>query len=434
MSNTATLRTEATKRSADALIAFARTALVTLALLLIWLSLNPFSGGQPINEGGSVLNQITYTGVLGILLLAMLTVVPPAVATRLVSLPWLLLIGWVVVSGLFVSPAGDVAVRGAMFSVIVVMLAGLIVVCAPTERALLCAVAGASGTILVLSMAGMVLLPNAAVHTAFEAEPQHAGLWRGVFSHKNIAGPVMVLIMFAGIYVARRLSLIAGLLIAVAAFAFVYNTGSKTSLALAPMVLLLVALPNMMGLRAMVPLACVIAIAAAHALTIGSVYLDAFDGIVQTISPDTTYTGRTEIWAFAKDYVLAKPLTGFGYAGFWGTDTVLGAEQPFDRAWDPRGIIHGHNGYLDALLFFGIPGFALMIWATVVSPAFQYVVAIRSPANDAANDFFYMLIVFATLNASLESFFFNRTDPVWLTLVFALFGLRLASWLNVSRT
>ena len=35
-------------------------------------------------------------------------------------------------------------------------------------------------------------------------EPEHAGLWRGVFTHKNIAGPVMACFSFAGLYLCRR--------------------------------------------------------------------------------------------------------------------------------------------------------------------------------------------------------------------------------------
>ena len=42
------------------------------------------------------------------------------------------------------------------------------------------------------------------MHTANSLEPEHAGLWRGVFTHKNIAGPVMACFSFAGLYLCRR--------------------------------------------------------------------------------------------------------------------------------------------------------------------------------------------------------------------------------------
>ena len=59
-------------------------------------------------------------------------------------------------------------------------------------------------TVVVASYIGLVLLPDVAIHTANSAEPEHAGLWRGVFAHKNIAGPVMACFSFAGLYLLRR--------------------------------------------------------------------------------------------------------------------------------------------------------------------------------------------------------------------------------------
>jgi O-antigen ligase len=48
-------------------------------------------------------------------------------------------------------------------------------------------------------------------------------------------------------------------------------------------------------------------------------------------------------------------------------------------------------------------------------------------------DFFLMIVFFGTLNAMLESFFFRRMDPVWLTLVFAIFGLRLTAKIIIPK-
>ncbi len=55
-----------------------------------------------------------------------------------------------------------------------------------------------------LSYVGLVIFPDVAIHTADSIEPEHAGLWRGVFPHKNIAGPVMACFSFGGLYLWRR--------------------------------------------------------------------------------------------------------------------------------------------------------------------------------------------------------------------------------------
>ncbi|MEO1747804.1 MAG: O-antigen ligase [Pseudomonadota bacterium] len=430
------IETQAISLDRDKLAHFAsawRTVLITIGLAVLWLSFEPFSGGQDYESGGSLVNQLGYTSLTGLMLLTLLTCAHPAFLFRLLSTPWLLLFAWVLIAGIVISPEGDDAARGAIFSVIVAIMAACLVPCAPSERGLIGALTVSAVVILFLSYAGLFIFSDAAVHTAAEAEPQHSGLWRGVFVHKNVAGPVMAMLLFVGLYIMRRGQILFGLLIALGAFFFVYKTGSKTSLALVPLVIAAVLMPSTVGLRSLIPFIGVSAIIGAHALTLGTIFFDDLNAIVRTISPDTTFTGRTDIWAFAREYLWERPWTGFGYAGFWGTPLVLGAEQPFDRIWDPRGIVHGHNGYLDALLIFGLPGLVLLFWVTIIAPAAQYARAPRLPANNALNDLFFMIILFAALNASLESFFFNRADPVWLTLVFALFGLRLSSRFPITR-
>ncbi|MEN0000911.1 MAG: O-antigen ligase [Pseudomonadota bacterium] len=433
MSSIGTLETDLSEHRSRQFVTLWRTLLVTAALITIWLSFVPFNGDQPVQSRGTLINQVGYTTIAALLLATLMMFVSSAAVTRLLSASWLLLMGWILISGMVVSPLGDDGVRGAIFSLVVTVLAACIVAAAPDERSFVKALTVAVALILGLCYAGLVLLPEAAIHTTNDIEPQHVGLWRGVYFHKNMAGPVMAMLLFASLYIARRGSTGVGLLLAFAALFFLYQTGSKTSFALAPVVIAIVFIPASLGLRFLVPFLALVAIAGAHALTIGTVYFDQLDGIVKLLSPDTTFTGRTQIWTFAQPYTMEHPLTGFGYGGFWRTETATGAEQPFDTFWDPRGIIHGHNGYLDAILNFGVPGFALMIWVTICAPALHFWVAPRTHANDAATEFFYMVIVFAALNASLESFFFNRADPVWITAVFALFGLRLASRFPITR-
>jgi O-antigen ligase len=47
---------------------------------------------------------------------------------------------------------------------------------------------------------GIVALPGIAIHSADSVEYQHAGFWRGLFAHKNVAGPVMACFSFTGLY------------------------------------------------------------------------------------------------------------------------------------------------------------------------------------------------------------------------------------------
>ncbi|WP_421854006.1 O-antigen ligase family protein [Oricola sp.] len=306
-------------------------------------------------------------------------------------------------------------------------MAGTIVLLAPSAGTLARILAGGAVAVLGLSYAGLILLPEAAIHPASGVEAFHAGLWRGIYSHKNMAGPLMASLVFVGIYLMRRGQHWLGAGIAVLALIFVWNTGSKTSAALAPAIVIMVLLPAMTGMRTLAAIAVLAAIISINALTIGSVFVPGFDAILRTFNETTTFTGRTEIWEFAGDFVLQRPWTGFGFDSFWGTGITADAEQPFDRAWDPRGIIHGHNGFLDIALFMGVPAMLLAVWLFVIAPVWQY---IRTPSlleNALLADLCLMIVAFLVMNSALESYFFRRADPAWLTLVIALMGLRLCA-------
>ena len=34
---------------------------------------------------------------------------------------------------------------------------------------------------------------------------------------------------------------------------------------------------------------------------------------------DPTFTGRTDIWKFVVTQIMQRPITGYGFATFWGT-------------------------------------------------------------------------------------------------------------------
>ncbi|TIS31402.1 MAG: O-antigen ligase family protein, partial [Mesorhizobium sp.] len=74
-----------------------------------------------------------------------------------------------------------------------------------------------------------------------------------------------------------------------------------------------------------------------------------------------------------------------------------------------------------------IPALCVAVYTFLVAPLRDYM---RIPLRKEyiyLGDFFMMVVLFAALNAFLESFFFHRADPVWLLFVFGMFGLRQVS-------
>lgn len=413
-----------------------RAVLAAIVLGVLWITLTPFSGGG-IGEGGETsfervgrpINQLGFS-ILGAIVLAIVgTLVDRRVVLAAVSPAWLVM-GLIVAISAFSGPYNEGLWRSAAFSLIAAGLAVSVLILPASQRDFDRVLGGASLMLLALCYAGLILTPDAAIHRGFEAEAQHAGLWRGVFPHKNLAGPVMVMVTFVGIYLMRRGITLVGAAITLAAAFFAFNAGSKTALALAPIVIAIVLLPATMGLRPLAALMALGAIIGAHALTIGTVYVPALDAILRFFHETTTFTGRTVIWDFAGDYALQRPWTGFGFGGFWGSPILLDTEQPFDSLWDPRGIIHGHNGFLDVTLSFGLPGLVLMIWLVVLAPVIDYARAWGRSENAMLADLFFMIVVFCVLTSALESFYFRRADPIWITMIIGLAGLRLTGRLN----
>lgn len=246
---------------------------------------------------------------------------------------------------------------------------------------------------------------------------------RGVFSHKNIAGPVMAVFAFAGLYLWRRGWKTSGLLIGLSALGFVSQTGSKTTMALVPFAMLLVVLPGLMGLRKLTA-GLIFAIQLAFATFIfGVVLFEPIRRLVENMDVDATFTGRVSIWKFALEALSKRPWTGYGYESFWSSAYARHAARPYYLDWDVRGIVHGHNSYLDVAMTMGIPALLCAIAVIIVMPLVHYARCRPVRENMLLADFFLMIVLFGTLNAMMESFFFRRMDPVWLTLILAIFGL-----------
>jgi exopolysaccharide production protein ExoQ len=140
------------------------------------------------------------------------------------------------------------------------------------------------------------------------------------------------------------------------------------------------------------------------------------------ITGDPTFTGRTDIWAFAFDRIAERPLLGYGFHSFW----QIGDASPALHA--PPGFIqvapNGHNGYVDLMLQVGFAGFGLFLLLLLG-------VAGRISRLIDAKPWFGLfctsLLVFVILHNLLESTWFEVLDInliLFLTLMFTALGDR----------
>ena len=431
MSSTASLRRTEPGLDARAFpSARVATVLAVVLFTVIIMSFRPFqpAGAQVQGEsgGGDIVNQLGFSALGGLSLLGLFCLVDPRVIRVFFSPWWLLLLAFV---GISVMHAADpsAAARAAFFTVIGVLVIVAVLALLRSGDAFSTVLAFAGVTIVAVSYVGIALLPDVAIHTSASNEPQHAGLWRGVFAHKNIAGPVMACFSFAGLYLMRRGRHFLGAVLLVSAVIFVANTGSKTTAALVPLTFAVVVLPGLIGMRLLTVALFSLAMIGTGLATLGIVYIEPLKEFAHSEFGDLTYTGRVTLWEFGGEMLAQHPWFGYGYDSFWGSKMLLDTDNPFDRPWDIRDIVHGHDGYLDVALTMGVPAVCVAVFTFLVEPLRDYLRVPHLKENIYLADFFMMVLLFTALNAFLESFFFRRADPVWLFFVFAVLGMRLVA-------
>lgn len=432
MSNTGNLtRTDAAAQSR----LDARTIATAIAALLFAVLLISFRPFQPTGalaaqdsaplESGDIVNQVGFLSLSMLAIFSMVGYVEPRKLAALLSPWWLLLFGFLAIS--VYNGTDPASGRAAIFSMLAIVSAAAIVVLPRDADAFSEVIAFAGLSVVVLSYIGLVVVPDLAVHTAAEVESEHAGLWRGIFSHKNVAGPVMACCSFGGLYLWRRGWSRSGAVLFIGAMIFVINTGSKTTAALVPLSILLVMGPGLIGMRLLAMILVAVAFVITGLATAGFVFIEPINRLGNELFPGLDYTGRTSLWAFSGEMIAKHPWFGYGYLSFWGAPIVREQDVFFDAAWDIRGSVHGHEGYLDLAVQMGLPALMVAVMTFVVAPMRDFMRIPLYKENIYLGDFFMMIVQFTTLNAFLESFFLRRADPVWMFLVIGLLGLRIVA-------
>lgn len=402
----------------------ARGAVFVAALLLVWISLRPF-----IDLGNMLLTDVTMGNeawtYAAFACFAPLTVTfamhngKRGFAT-LFSPGYLALGGWVAATVVMSHEPGTSA-RRFVLTLCVAAVAASLMLLPKTQTELRRWLAIVVLTLLAVCYLGLLLVPNLSIHLATDAqEPALAGAWRGSFGHKNMAAGMMAMLLFLGIYVIRAGSWLSGGIAVGLTLIFLINTEGKSALVLCAAVLALTSFASMIRSfwwRAMVLLTPLVLL---NMIGIGSVVSENISAISAALPVDSSFTGRTDIWAFGLQAAQLKPLTGYGFSAFWGSSAVQNLPQGMEWA---ATAAHSHNGYLDTTLAMGVPGLLLLIAVFVIAPLRNFHIADTAGNRGPLAMALLRVWLFGLYLSSLESFFLDRADPMWFTLLMAVFGL-----------
>ncbi len=378
-------------------------------VLVLWVSLRPFPdlsdpGIGDADKGKLAATYITL-GIFSVVAVA-LTAFQHAKAFRSFITPtFLMLCCWMCINTIFSHDFG-ISSQRLILSCSVIALAASLLLLPDSQAELDLWLSAAALIFLALCYLGVMLAPSLSIHTARDTiEPQLAGDWRGPFGHKNVAAPIMAMLVFVGLYLL-----------------FLISTGGKSTMALCAFALVLsflVVATKSFLLRACL---CFLPLVCLNLLTVGSVFSERLSGFVKSLPFDATFTGRTDIWEFAMSSLALRPLLGYGFAAFWRTESIENLIQNDQIEWAATAS-HSHNGYLDSALTMGYPGLALIIVIFVIAPLKNFSTATRFGNDEPLAKLFLRIWLFGIYLSSMESFLLDRADPIWFTFLVGVFGL-----------
>ncbi len=393
-----------------------------------WLTTDPFVDLAVEDTLDPIIGANLVSQILIVLLCALTLVAvrrtPLAVIRVLPSAALIMLIGWI---GLSVITAvyPDLALRRFVQAMIILVLAASLLLLPQSGRQFNLWLAGATVAILVISYLGVIVVPHRAIHQITEiSEPQHAGSWRGPYMHKNVTGGAMGLIVVVGIHVARAVHRGLGVAIVVAAGLFLAMSQAKTSIGLMPVALAMTAL--LLWLRSTPWRLLVIGgvLGGFNVLAVGSAVVPGLFQIVSMVTSDPTFTNRADVWRLVITETLRRPLTGFGFQAFWGTDSVHYRNSL--ETWANKAS-HAHNAFLDIAVTIGIPGAILAIVWLVLLPILDLRRSELRGGSRTLDGLYMGIWTFTLLCATLEATLFMTAGvgPMWFMMALAVFGLRL---------
>jgi len=266
--------------------------------------------------------------------------------------------------------------------------------------------------LLIVSLLAIPILKGARHTYVEEGDPMLVGNWKGIFQHKNTAGPAQLISVLLFIYAYIRSKNPLWWLAVVGAFLFMGFTRSKTTLlltlpSLAAGVLFYLSSESLQR-RLILGFSIL-------GLCIGIIATQAFwmPKLLKVLEDPEAFTGRAIIWL---TMVLALPdywLLGMGYGSVWqvGESNVLVNFTPLYSDWVVLNN-QGHNGYLDLLLSLGVIGTGLFLSLVLFQSIFRFFII--GQQMHPILFLFNAVLIFTILHNLLESTLMRADNPFWL--------------------
>ncbi|WP_460207774.1 O-antigen ligase family protein [Scytonema sp. NUACC21] len=208
------------------------------------------------------------------------------------------------------------------------------------------------GTAASLSMFFSAVMPDY-IHVSSEL----AGMWSGIFGHKNELGYMMA--WSAGVFLhlglsVKRYQWLMWLLCGVSICLIILSRSTTSLMILLAMIILLpfyklINQDNYKLRVIMITLVLMLLISSSIFITNNA------EALIGTSGKDLTFSGRSDLWELIIEKILERPLLGYGFYGFWAGPDASNLKATHDWA------SNSHNGFLEMLLDLGFAGFLTFI-------------------------------------------------------------------------
>jgi exopolysaccharide production protein ExoQ len=252
--------------------------------------------------------------------------------------------------------------------------------------------------------------------------------WRGLANQKNGLGTLASFGVIFWFYAwlskeAKWFASICG--IALSALLLHLSASSTSLLAtLVTCLFLLITQYLPRGLRKYLPYATAILIVVVLCYTLAVLKivpgLDALvSSVASSVGKDTTFTGRSDIWAIIKEHIQLSPLLGSGFGAFWTgpldtfSPSYVFMKRLFFYPWE------SHDGYLEIINDLGYVGL-LILMGFIVN---YLLLSFRLLKVDRNQALLYIGLMFYEFVANITESSWLSIGPVWLIMMFATFDM-----------
>lgn len=238
---------------------------------------------------------------------------------------------------------------------------------------------------------------------------------RGFFQHNIMAGfyaatgAVLAMTLLRGV---RRVLVLAAFIV------FVLWAGSATGLLLAAAAVIMVPVAQLLVPR--IPLGGLLAVLVPVGVAGGAVLNQLWVPLLEMIGRDPTLTGRTVLWEWGVRAILERPVTGWGFTGYFHSPqgAIPSLYVPEFQNYE---IAHFHNSYIQTAVDLGLPGLLVLILVLGYTTGAAYLYA-RSTDTRTGVGLLMVMVIF--LIASPTEFLFINYNHFGSFALFALlFGL-----------